>query len=119
MWSNLFHTTIYDPLYNGLVFLVGIVPGHDVGLAVIALTVIARFILFPLYVQSRKRDLVTDNYLFPIFHSRHGDKLKGWQAAGHAVGPMAINLSARQFRRADLDTHIRALVASIGVTVTV
>src|SRR5262245_23445596 len=48
MWSNLFHTAIYDPLYNGLVFLVDIVPTHDVGLAVIGLTIVARFILFPL-----------------------------------------------------------------------
>jgi hypothetical protein len=34
---------------------------------------------FPLYVQSRKRDFVTDNFLFPFFHLRHGDGLQGWQ----------------------------------------
>src|SRR3989344_143406 len=48
MISALFHTIIYDPLYNGLVFLVGLVPSHDVGLAVIALTIVVRIILFPL-----------------------------------------------------------------------
>ncbi len=48
MISQLFHTVIYDPLYNGLVFFVGIVPGHDVGLAVIALTVITRVLIYPL-----------------------------------------------------------------------
>ena len=48
MISTLFHTAIYDPLYNGLIFLVGIIPTHDVGLAVIALTIVVRFILFPL-----------------------------------------------------------------------
>ena len=37
------------------------------------------FVLFPLYVQTTKRDVVTDNYLFPIFHLRHGDGLQGWQ----------------------------------------
>ena len=37
------------------------------------------FVLFPLYVETRKRDVVTDNYLFPIFHLRHGDGLHGWQ----------------------------------------
>ncbi|MEY2408758.1 MAG: hypothetical protein QOF48_1428 [Verrucomicrobiota bacterium] len=37
------------------------------------------FILFPIYGQSRKRDVVTDNYLYPIFHLRHGDGLHGWQ----------------------------------------
>jgi hypothetical protein len=38
-----------------------------------------RFFLFPLYGQSRKRDVVTDNYLYPLFHLRRGDGLKGWQ----------------------------------------
>lgn len=48
MISQLFHAVIYDPLYNGLVFLVGIIPTHDVGLAVIALTIVARVIIYPL-----------------------------------------------------------------------
>jgi hypothetical protein len=37
------------------------------------------FVLLPLYVRSRKRDVVTDNYLYPVFHLRRGDGLKGWQ----------------------------------------
>lgn len=37
------------------------------------------FVAMPIYVQSRKRDVVTDNYLFPIVHLRHGDGLQGWQ----------------------------------------
>lgn len=48
MISAVFHTFVYDPLYNGLIFLIDIVPGHDVGVAVIALTVVVRLILFPL-----------------------------------------------------------------------
>jgi hypothetical protein len=36
-------------------------------------------VLFPLYSQTRKRDVVTRNYLFPFFHLRHGDGLRGWQ----------------------------------------
>jgi len=48
MISSIFHAAIYDPLYNALVFLVDIVPGHDVGLAVIGLTIVVRVILFPL-----------------------------------------------------------------------
>ena len=48
MISTAFHAAIYDPLYNGLVFLVGVIPSHDVGLAVIALTILVRIILFPL-----------------------------------------------------------------------
>jgi hypothetical protein len=37
------------------------------------------FVLFPIYGQSQKRDVVTDNYLYPFFHLRHGDGLRGWQ----------------------------------------
>jgi len=48
MISTVFHTVIYDPLYNGLIFLVGVAPSHDVGLAVIALTIVVRVILLPL-----------------------------------------------------------------------
>jgi len=37
------------------------------------------FVMFPIYGQSQKKDVVTDNYLFPFFHVRHGDGLHGWQ----------------------------------------
>lgn len=48
MISAVFHTLVYDPLYNGLVFLVDVVPAHEVGLAVIFLTIIVRLVLFPI-----------------------------------------------------------------------
>lgn len=57
MISAAFNTLVYTPLYNGLIFLVDIIPGHDVGLAVIALTIIVRVILFPLAqraIQTQK-----------------------------------------------------------------
>jgi hypothetical protein len=37
------------------------------------------FAPFPIWVTTRKRDVVTDNYVYPIFHLRHGDHLRGWQ----------------------------------------
>lgn len=37
------------------------------------------FVLFPGYSRTRKKDVVTDNYLFPIFHLRHGNQVSGWQ----------------------------------------
>jgi len=37
-------------------------------------------VLFPAFSETRKRDLVTDNYLYPIFHVRNVDGLHGWQA---------------------------------------
>src|SRR4051794_29139468 len=44
------------------------------------------FVMAPFYWESRKRDVVTDNYVYPFFHLRHGDGLQGWQFwpfAGH------------------------------------
>jgi hypothetical protein len=44
------------------------------------------FVMFPFYSQTRKKDVVTDNYLYPLFHLRHGNGLEGWQfwpLAGH------------------------------------
>jgi hypothetical protein len=37
------------------------------------------FVMFPLYIQSRKADVVTDNYFYPLFDVRHGNGLHGWQ----------------------------------------
>ena len=41
--------------------------------------------------------------------------LKAWQAAGRTVMPVAVNLSARQFRQQDLDARIRAIVDAAGI----
>jgi len=46
--KELFNTILFEPLYNALVFLIDIIPGADVGIAVIILTVIVKLILFPL-----------------------------------------------------------------------
>jgi hypothetical protein len=35
------------------------------------------FIMFPAYVQTRKRDVVTDNYFYPFVDVERGDGLKG------------------------------------------
>ncbi len=37
------------------------------------------FTMFPVYVQTRKADMVTDNYVYPFVHVRHGNSLYGWQ----------------------------------------
>lgn len=36
-------------------------------------------VMFPCYSETRKKDVVTDNYLYPFVHVRHGDQLSGWQ----------------------------------------
>src|SRR5262249_39622044 len=37
------------------------------------------FVMFPFYSETHKKDVVTDNYVFPFFHLRHGNALEGWQ----------------------------------------
>jgi YidC/Oxa1 family membrane protein insertase len=54
----LFHTFFYNPLYNGLVFLIDIVPFADVGIAIILLTVIVKLILFPLSKKAVRTQIV-------------------------------------------------------------
>ncbi len=48
MISNIWNTVLYHPLINALAFLVSVIPGGDVGLAVIILTILVKIILFPL-----------------------------------------------------------------------
>ncbi len=58
MISFLFNTIFYNPLYNGLIGLIDIIPGGDVGVATIILTCIVKFILFPLSKKATKTQLV-------------------------------------------------------------
>jgi YidC/Oxa1 family membrane protein insertase len=52
MFSNIYHALVYDPIYNGLVFLIDSIPGGDVGVAVILLTIAVRLILLPLALKA-------------------------------------------------------------------
>lgn len=47
-----FYITLYQPLFNFLVFLYNYIPGHDFGIAIIFLTIIIRVVLFPLSVKA-------------------------------------------------------------------
>jgi len=52
--SEIFNAIFYQPILNLLVFLYNIVPGHDIGLAIIIMTVVIKLILLPLSKQSIK-----------------------------------------------------------------
>ena len=54
----LFNEIFYRPLFNGLIFLYNIVPGHDMGISIIILTILIRFILWPLTSKSIKNQKV-------------------------------------------------------------
>ncbi|MEK7564549.1 MAG: YidC/Oxa1 family membrane protein insertase [Patescibacteria group bacterium] len=52
MLHNIWDAVLYHPLINALAFLVSIVPGGDLGIAVILLTILVKLILFPLSQKS-------------------------------------------------------------------
>ncbi len=53
----LFSAIIYKPLYNGLIFLIALLPFHNVGLVVILFTCIIKLILFPLSQKAVKTQM--------------------------------------------------------------
>ncbi|MFH0955923.1 MAG: YidC/Oxa1 family membrane protein insertase [Candidatus Falkowbacteria bacterium] len=52
--SEIFNAIFYQPILNLLVFLYNVVPGHDIGLAIIIMTAVIKLILLPLSKQSIK-----------------------------------------------------------------
>ena len=54
MISTLWHAIVYKPLYNTLIFFIGILPGQSVGGAIILLTIIVKLTLYPLTGKSIK-----------------------------------------------------------------
>jgi YidC/Oxa1 family membrane protein insertase len=52
--SNLFSTIFYEPILNLLVFIYDVLPGHDLGIAIILLTILIKLALLPLSKQSIK-----------------------------------------------------------------
>jgi YidC/Oxa1 family membrane protein insertase len=52
--SFLFKIIFYQPILNLLVWLYNVIPGHDIGIAIILMTIIIKMILWPLSRQSIK-----------------------------------------------------------------
>lgn len=46
--SFLYNLIVYKPLYNGLIFLMDVIPWVDAGIAIVIFTIIVKLILFPL-----------------------------------------------------------------------
>jgi YidC/Oxa1 family membrane protein insertase len=55
---EVFQTILYRPLFNGLIILYQLIPGHDFGVAVISLTILTRLVIYPLMAQSLKSQKV-------------------------------------------------------------
>lgn len=52
MFKSIWNTVLYEPLLNALAFLISIVPGGDVGIAIIILTLLVKIALYPLSQRS-------------------------------------------------------------------
>ena len=59
--SQLFHEIFYRPIFNLLIFLYNVIPGSDIGIAIILLTVIVKAVLWPLSQKAlRSQKALTD-----------------------------------------------------------
>ena len=54
MFSYIWHTVFFDPIYNTLIFFVDTVRGGDVGIAIIATVIVVKTILLPLSIKAAK-----------------------------------------------------------------
>lgn len=48
----MFQTYLVEPIYNAFIFLIGVMPGGDVGLAIIVLTLIVRALFYPAFAAN-------------------------------------------------------------------
>lgn len=58
MFSTIWHTFFFDPVYNTLVFFIDVVPGGDLGLAIIGTVLVVKTILLPLSIKAAKTQRV-------------------------------------------------------------
>ncbi len=79
MLSTFFHVFFYNPIYNALVAIVAFVPGGDVGVAVILLTILIRLILLPFTLSAARTQRAmkeAEPHLKAIKEKHQGDKEK-------------------------------------------
>lgn len=58
MFSTIWHTFFFDPIYNGLIFFIDLVPGGDVGVSIILITIVVKALLLPLSIKAVKTQKV-------------------------------------------------------------
>jgi YidC/Oxa1 family membrane protein insertase len=77
--AYLFHTYFYTPIYNLLVFLATYIPGGDIGVAIILVTIIVKIILLPLTLgmaRTQKAMKKVEPHLKRIKEEHKDDKEK-------------------------------------------
>lgn len=79
MISHMFQTFIVQPIYNILVALYGVLPGHDLGVSLILFTVLIRLLLWPLLKKQLHQGKVMRELqpeLKKVKKAANGDKQK-------------------------------------------
>ncbi len=92
--SLLFNEILYQPLFNGLIFLYNIIPWHDFGIAIILLTIIIRLILYPLNqkaIRSQKALAILQPQIKEIQTKFKEDRAKQSQALMELYKTNGIN----------------------------
>lgn len=49
---HIFQTVFYQPIFNALIWLYDVIPGNDIGIAIILLTAILKLVLWPFSIQA-------------------------------------------------------------------
>ena len=60
----MFTTIVIAPLYNALIYIVNQLPGHELWIAVVVLTVLFKLILVPFF-KKQVRDQIVMNHIGP------------------------------------------------------
>jgi YidC/Oxa1 family membrane protein insertase len=74
---SIFHTIIYQPLYNLLILLYNVVPGRDFGISIILITILLRAFLIPLYkkqIESQQKLQVLQPKIKALQEKTKGNK---------------------------------------------
>ena len=58
MFNYIWHTFFFDPVYNSLVFFIDVLPNADVGLAIVATTILVKTVLLPISIKAAKTQVV-------------------------------------------------------------
>ncbi|MCL5004714.1 MAG: YidC/Oxa1 family membrane protein insertase [Patescibacteria group bacterium] len=95
--ANLFNKFLYAPLLSALVFLYENIPGHDLGIAIIVLTIAIRIVLLPLFYKGAKDQAIMQRLaprIKEIQKDHKDDRAKQAQALmdlyrEHKVNPMS------------------------------
>ena len=108
MISSFFHAVFYNPIYNALVALVALVPGGDVGIAVILLTICIRLILLPFSLaaaRTQRAMKILEPKIKELKEKHKGDKEK------EAIETLAL------YREAEVNPFASILTVFIQIPV--